>query len=206
MAMQEGWGFDELPELLWKNGQLAEPLAKLCDYAIGTARNFERWYIRKRKWKKHWASILRSLAIVAAAAAGVIPLLGQIFAETAESGAPSTWLNPLWSGVALAFAALFVLFDRFWGYTSGWVRYVLAAAALCQETDMFQFDMESAKVSWGDEGPTREEAKALIGECKDFLRRVHTIVRRETDTWALDFQRVVKQIDVATEGIGKTQG
>ncbi len=204
MAGTKDWVPRQFPELTWNAGKQAESLALLCEYCIGTSKDARDWYERWRGPKKSAASALRLLAIVAAAVAGVIPLLGQIIPKTIGDQQVIPGINPLWSGVALAFAALLVLLDQFWGFTTGWVRYLLASQELAQELDMFCIDIEKEKISWDAGAPKPEEALATIEKCKDFLEGIHTIVRDETNEWAKDFKAVVAKLDKAAKPLRKT--
>ena len=204
MAQTEDWKRREFPKLEWRDGELDKSLGALCGYAIGTGEDAQGWYERKLPWKRRLASALRFLAIVATAAAGVIPLLGHIYNEKSTNGS-TPLIDPLWSGVVLAVAALFVLFDHFWGYTSAWVRYLLTSQELAQELDEFRVDLQNEKVSWDAKGPDRKSVLKVIKMCRSLVLRTHTIVRNETNEWAKEFRAIVKRMDEATKAARKTK-
>lgn len=107
-------------------------------------------------------------------------------------------MNTLWGSLLLAGAGILVLLDRFWGCTSAWVRYVRAAQELSGALDAFRIDLESHKL-FSDRGePDAEQAQAMIERCRAFLVQVRSIVRKETDAWAAEFQNVLAQIEGAT--------
>lgn len=199
MAKNKNWQPISFPKLIWDEGKLEEPLDELCQYAIATAEQARQWYEDWRPRKKYSAWLVRVLAILATGAAGIIPLLGPILSEATgnQSGVPG--INPLWSSVALAIAALFVLFDRFWGFSSAWVRYLHTAQELAHETDRFRMQIEKAKLAWMSSGPTSTTAKEMIDMCESFVGMVHEIVGNETKDWATEFRAAIKQIDAGSK-------
>jgi hypothetical protein len=117
------------------------------------------------------------------------------------------WLNPIWSAILLGVAAALLALDRFYGTTSGWVRYVLAARQLTEAMDDFQLSFEVQRLSWGQPEPTAEQALAALAGVHKFVKRVNEIVTDETKTWAAEFAEVLKQIDeqMKTAGQAKRQ-
>jgi hypothetical protein len=180
--------------LSWRPGALAKPLDELFGYVTSEAERAVDWYHRKRTPMQWGGRLLRFGAILATAAAGVMPLLAEIFERDGEPA-----IDPLWGAFALALAGILVLLDRFWGCTSAWVRYTLALQELSEALDAFRIDWEGSKVLWAGDDPDPEQARAMIDQCKAFLRRVRSVVRKETDAWAAEFQSVLEQIDAVTK-------
>jgi conflict system pore-forming effector with SLATT domain len=135
---------NEFPKLAWQPGALAKPLDLLFDCVVKEASNSIEWYKIKRKPKQIGGQILRVGAIIVAAVAGLVPVVGEIFQD---NGKPR--IAPGWATVALAIAGLLVLLDRFWGFTSAWVRFMLSEQELGDALRKFQFDWEQDKISWG---------------------------------------------------------
>ena len=88
--------------------EAVEKLGKLADEECCKAIE---WYFSHKKAKQYAGMWLRMLGILAVAAAGVIPILGEIFEK--ENSKPA--INPAWATIALAVAALFIAMDRFGG-------------------------------------------------------------------------------------------
>jgi hypothetical protein len=181
---------NEFPKIAWQSGKLAEPLGQLFDCVVKEANDSITWYKIRRKPKQLGGQILRVGAIIFAAIAGLVPVVGEIFQD---NGRPS--IAPGWATVALAIAGLVVLLDRFWGFTSAWVRFMLSQQELGEALRKFQFDWEEDKISWDGPEPTIKQATAMIASCKMFMMQVHTIVRRETNLWASEFQNVITIVD-----------
>ncbi len=157
--------------------------------------------------------------------AGLLPMFNEIYqsrqiqreirhqALAAESNAPTGvtnaapsltlerllvsrhWLHPVWSAVLLAAAATLLAMDRFYGTTSGWVRYLLTAQQLTDSLDDFELAFEAPRASWGNPEPTPEQTAAALALIQKFAKQVNGIVGDETKAWAADFAEVLKQFD-----------
>jgi SMODS and SLOG-associating 2TM effector domain 2 len=182
---------NEFPKIAWQQGKLAEPLGKLFDCVVKEANDSIQWYTQRRKPKQLGGQILRVGAIVFAAIAGLVPVVGEIFQD--GNGRPG--IPPGWATVALGIAGLLVLLDRFWGFTSAWVRFMLSQQELGEALSKFEFEWEQDKISWEGQEPTVKQASAMIANCKAFMLQIHAIVRRETNMWAAEFQSVVAMVD-----------
>jgi hypothetical protein len=190
----------EFPELSWTSDDVGTSLGRLYDYVTDQAERARTWYFGKRQWKKIGGYGFRAGAIVSIAAAGLIPILGEIF-ET--GGVP--YINPGWATVAVAIGALFVAIDKFAGFTSGWVRYILAGQQLARMEESFRFDWESSKLAWAGAKPSVEQAVAALAQCKGFLEDVNRVVEEETKLWATEFQSALKEIEKAAEATAEVR-
>ncbi len=182
------------PALAWEPGAWPKSLDALFRYAVGEAERAMAWYDGKRRRAQRAGRLLRLGAILATSVAGVTPILSELFER---DGRPV--VDPLWAAFLLALAGILVLLDRFWGCTSAWVRYVLAAQELAVALDAFRIDWERHKLAWDARGEDTETAQAMLDRCRTFLVQVRAVVRQETDTWAAEFQHVLEQIDGATK-------
>jgi hypothetical protein len=190
---------NEFPKIVWEPGKLAEPLEQLFACVMKEANDAIKWYEIRRKPKQYGGQILRVSALIFAAIAGLVPIVGEIFQD---NGRPS--IAPGWATVALAIAGLLVLLDRFWGFTSAWVRFLLAQQELGKELRNFQFDWAKDKISWGGPEPSIQQAAAMVISCKKFVMQVHAIVRRETNLWASEFESAISMIDQTARAADQT--
>jgi hypothetical protein len=181
------------PSLSWAPEDRTKSLAALVGYATGEAERAIDWYYWKRRRMQRWGRGLRLAAILATSAAGVTPLLAELIERY---GSPA--IEPLWAALLLAVAGILVLLDRFWGCTSAWVRYMLAAQEISAALDAFRMDWESHKLLWEGVDSDVEQAQVTIDRCRSFLSGVRSVVRTETDAWATEFHKVLEQIDGAT--------
>jgi hypothetical protein len=180
--------------LCWEAGKVLTSLETLFDRIAYEAETAITWYIRAKRPKQQWAMFLRVSAIGAGTIAGIIPILAQIFVR---DGHPV--IQPAWSSVALGTAAALVLLDRFFGFSSAWMRYVATELDIRQLTQEFQLDWESDKAAWHSAEPTPDQLRSTLARFKAFVTQVNTIVRQETDAWIQEFQSTLKQIDEAAK-------
>ena len=103
-------------------------LARIYKYAIDFSGCSIVWYQSRRQPKRVAGFLLRVAALVATFGAGLVPLAEDITPYTIE---------PQVSTLLLALAGLFVAIDNLGGYTSGWVRYMLAQQKIERARDTF---------------------------------------------------------------------
>jgi hypothetical protein len=93
-------------------------------------------------------------------------------------------------------------FDKFAGFTSGWVRFMLAEMELTRLRDGFRFDWQSARLAWQDGNPNKIQAAEMLARAKKFMEECGAVVAEETKVWAAEFQGVIRNLDDAA---GKTR-
>jgi hypothetical protein len=99
----------------------------------------------------------------------------------------------------LGVAAALILLDRFFGFSTAWMRYIAAELKIQQLNKEFQLDWEADKAAWLGVEPTADQLRSTLARFKAFVTQVNTIVREETDAWIQEFQSTLKQIDEAAE-------
>jgi hypothetical protein len=189
------------PDIPWQPSGLAESLDELFRYVTGESERAITWYYRKRKPMQWGGRLLRLGAILSTGLAGLTPLLAEIFETEGRPG-----VDPLWAAVALTVAGVLILLDRFWGFTSAWVRYMVACHELTAALDAFRIDWARHKLRLAGGEPSAEQADAMILECRKFLSEVRAIVGSETRIWAREFQRVLEQVDAAIKSAARLGG
>ncbi|MCP4111802.1 MAG: SLATT domain-containing protein [Desulfobacteraceae bacterium] len=179
----------DFPELSWEPDNLSESLELLYKYASEEAARFSRWYYEKRRWKKFMGITLRILAIVLMAVGGIIPIIDKI--------------PPFIATILISIAALLVMLDRFVGFTTGWIRFILTGQELAQLLEVFRLDWQHHRVGLEKNKITAEQAEELIFLCRTFLMQIHGVMRKETEMWATEFQNMLKEIDEASKTTAK---
>lgn len=87
------------------------------------------------------------------------------------------------------------LLDRFYGFTSSWIRFPLTAQQLIEALEAFHFEVERQKLSWGNPELTPEQATMLLEQIWRFHKKALGIVNDETKAWAAEFTEAIKQFD-----------
>lgn len=214
----------DFPQLKWEKDKAASPLAELCHYAATQTEDAINWYYKSKRGRRWFCRACRMAAILLTAFAGLLPLINEIVmaekpapakfqiqdprpavADPQQPGAPlapklevapaKARIHPLYSAIALALAATLILIDRFYGFTTGWVRYVLTAQQLTQSLEVFRLEVERQKLGWGNLEPTQDQARTLVTTIQQFCAQARGTIADETKSWAAEFAEVLKQLD-----------
>ncbi len=162
-------------------GEPAERLDELYRRVEADALRTAEWYLSERTWKRRGARTLRVAAAAGVVAGAAMPLLE--LTGSVRGVAPYGYLALLLAAAALAC-------DRFFGFTSGWMRDVATAQAVQRRLQALQFDWASENVR-EVLGPTEGTASEAAERCLTVLRRfsedVTELVRSETAEWMVEF-------------------
>lgn len=172
----------ELPQLDW--GDPSGSLSLVYRHVVAHARDAEDWYTRKRRSKKAGGQALRVASIMLVGLAGLLPILAEIYTH---DGIPV--IAPGWASVALVLAATLVAFDRYFGLSTGWTRFMKAELRIAALRHDFEFEWQRARASVGDD-PAR-----MLELAQRFVLAVDEAVIEETGTWASDFRESLDGVD-----------
>jgi hypothetical protein len=126
--------------------------------------------------------------IVLSAAAGLVPLITSTFSTDSK---PNSGLMPsILVGLA---AALFAL-DKAFGFSSSWIRYVVAAGAITRQLSSFRVDWVELLAKSNDP-PTPDQQVVFIERTKVLVAAVQEILGQETNAWAKEYQEGAAQLD-----------
>lgn len=169
-------------------------LKSAIEYSRTLAANAHDWYARERKIKRFFAKSFRLLAILATAKAGLIPLLTQI-------GEPTDWyhLSPGWSSVALAVAGTLILFDKFFGFSTGWLRFTNAMTQIRLAIYDFDMGLKEIKLGCAEGLAEKGETGAVMERCRTLAETVNRIVTQETQKWDNEFRKMIQKVDEAVK-------
>lgn len=185
----------------WNTEKAEESLNKVYLYSTQLAKDAIDWYIYAKKKKKKGARIIRVLSIILAALAAILPTLSELFQQ--KDG--TTVIRAGWTTIALGIAGALLLLDRFFGFSSAWIRYIVAELQIKQINEEFQMDWETERAGWQGNSPTREQIIQMLTRCKTFASQVNNIVRDETNAWVQEFQNSIKYLDDTLKTSSKGQ-
>ena len=137
----------------WGSEHSEQSLNSVYLYSTKLASDAIDWYIYAKKKKKKGARIIRVLSIILAALAAILPTLSELFQQ--KDGTPL--IRAGWTTVALGVAGALLLLDRFFGFSSAWIRYIVAELQIKQLNEEFQMDWETERAGWQGNSPTREQ-------------------------------------------------
>ena len=173
--------------IAWNPSDVPGSLNEIRTYVETEANKAADWYYRAKRSKAAWSRFLRAAAILLSTAAGILPIAVTLkFGKDESSG--------LWVSLLLGLAAGAVGLDHFFGFSSGWIRYVITASGIQNALEEFRMDwsMLSAHLSTP---PTDEQLQALIEHAKGFRIAVAGMVLDETKAWAAEFQSNMAQLE-----------
>ncbi|MDH2387794.1 SLATT domain-containing protein [Streptomyces sp. HNM0663] len=175
-------------------GEPAERLDELYRWVEAGALRTAAWYLADRDRKRLAARILRAGTAAGAVVGAALPLLEV---TTGLDGAAG------WGYVSLLLAAACLGCDRWFGFTSGWMRDVATAQAVYRRLQTLQFDWASESVR-EVLGPTEGTAGEAAERCLTVLRRftedVTELVRAETADWMVAFRSGPTPLVMQTNG------
>jgi hypothetical protein len=189
----------------WK-GDPKSHLEELRAYAEAAIQNELAWYMRKKKGRSGPSRALRFGAICLTVLGGLVPLLISVF----PSPPAWPWLEPFselrfgqLGYVLLAMAGGLVLLDRYFGFSTGWMRYIIAMQAIEKAREAFRLDWIalSRSLTMAPESEQAEIVNRLIERVRAVVLEVKEHVEKETQSWISEFQTNLAQFekDVKTQ-------
>jgi hypothetical protein len=140
--------------------------------------------------KKTLAQLCRFLAIVATAAAGLLPLFSEIYAVDERH-----IVSPAWASVALVVAAALIGLDHFFGFSSAWIRFLTTEMKLRQTLHAFHMEWEIQRSTLEGQPPNNQQVRELLSQFKSFLYQVDTLLNDETTLWVEEFRAALREVD-----------
>jgi hypothetical protein len=178
-------------DVRWNPEQAQASLDALRRDAETFANEAVAWYYAKKKSKAVASQACRALSIIFISVGGLMPVLGSVGVLARKLPGLSEW-----GYVFLGIGAAFIGLDKFFGFSSGWTRYILTAQMI-QKT-IYSFEIDWAKLQ------ARVETRPLQqSEVEDFLQTVRTFydsilgqITQETQQWAAEFQQSISDLEV----------
>ncbi len=171
----------------WDPSDLNGSLQNLFAYVVDATKKCVDWYWEAKKSKALLSRAIQLSAVLFTAAAGLVPLLGEILGNQDVSFG-------LWASVLVGAAAAVLGLDKAFGFSTGWTRYVLAATNIRKALEEFRMDW-LALMAKAASPPKPEEVAALLKLAKDFRASVEGFVLQETQDWVTEFQSNIAQLE-----------
>lgn len=172
------------PELAWGEGDLAASLEAVYHWVEGEGIRAASWYLNEKRSKARWSRVLRIVAILFATAGAALPFVA---ANTGRIGFE-------WGYVMLALAAGAVAMDRFFGFSTAWMRYMTAELGIQQRLRELQFEWTRLLLERGSRSISAHEASDVLAKLADAAADLHSEIRRETAAWADEFQSNIGEL------------
>jgi hypothetical protein len=181
------------PELLeWNPESRLNSVQAIHDNVCNIVKDSVVWYQEAVVGRRRRAKCLRIFVIVIGAIAASIPTMADIWVRK-DGHTPMIPVNL--TTILLACTAALIVIDKFFGYTSSWIRFTMTSMNLRQALQDFRIEWETILVTWSGVEPTAEQALEAIGQCKNFLTKANTMILEETKAWKEEFEKTLKQIE-----------
>ncbi len=156
------------------------------------------WYLRNKAGPRRRSRLLRFLAILFGVLGGLAPLVGGLqFAGTDSSAGSSLASASQWGYLLIALAAASLLFDRYFGFSSSWMRYMTAQMALQRSLEKFQLAWSLWRIKISGGKPTDEEQAAAIALLTAFQQEVGDLIDQEFQAWISQFKEQLAELQAA---------
>jgi hypothetical protein len=179
----------------WDPADESRSLDELYAYARNIGQRAISWYwgkARKSRWK---GRALRVVQILLIALGGLFPLLVSAGVDFGELPYVRQDANAgQWGYVSLALAGTCMLLDRFFGFSSGWIRFVTTATQI--ESGLAKFHMDWVRLfAARSQPPQSEELKPFLQHVDGFIRFVRGHIERETAAWVLEYRTSLTDLE-----------
>jgi hypothetical protein len=177
----------------WKKAPAEDAVHSLFVYANGGAKRAVAWYERAKHRKAVTSLWLRGLAIVLIVVGGLAPILAGFMHDDLSTAYLMVIVTQ--SGYTmLGVAAGLVLFDRYFGMSSGWIRYMTSLAAIERLRAEFLFDWTALLQK--APAPIDDATKLLfLSRAQAFQKGVLEVIEKETAGWVAEFQSSVADLE-----------
>lgn len=183
-------------ELSWTDEGSKDSLKQLIASSRKNATDAIDWYLLAKKSKKYGALFVRAAAIVFTSLGGLMPVLAQIY-----DGEPAGTfkIEPAWIAVVIAIGLAFLGFDRFFGLSRGWARYITTGLKISSLLGEFNMSWPKRIVTWDDGKPNDTQLQEAIQACTSFVDSIGAIIAAETEEWVTDFQTSLRSLEAAAK-------
>ena len=192
-----------LKATLPENDGAPAALKELYDALVAKAEGAMAWYESRQRDKKVGARRARGTAITLGTLTTIIPSVIAFFPEHVSflgiKDFAMVRLNPV-ATIAGVLAATMILLDKFYGFSSSWMRSVTTYQEI-------QANLEEFRVNWrkqiiklnGNQPPSDEQVIAVYDFLMVFLKSINDSVRNETQGWVTEFKGVLADMDKTVE-------
>jgi hypothetical protein len=193
----------------WQQDQVQKSLDSIRQYAEADVESAIHWYYAKKPWKTWASQLLKFLTLLATGLGGLIPIISSTGVFSIGLPEPARQLRDLRVNqigyLCFGLAAAFLAFDKYFGYSTGWMRYITTAMSL--ETSLRNFRLDWARTTSGLAGvtPSGVVLEALLQKIQDFCVGARALVEKETQAWVTEFQTNMSQLEKEAKAAAESQ-
>jgi hypothetical protein len=174
------------PPLSWSRAEIRHSLDEMYAWGERLASDAISWYMAEKRAKSRQSRALRAAAIIFGTAGAAVPVTALAAGRLALGN---------WGFLLLALAGGCVAYDRFFGFSSAWLRYMATATSLRAQLVDYQAMWAKEMVAMGAREPDRTDAVRLIEFVRTFAWNVNDTVRVETEAWLVEFHTRLTELE-----------
>lgn len=199
LKLGERWAQRNINLDRWTIGDWADPntqakLIKLYGEAEKETLGAIDWYKRKKTSKACFSRFFRVVAICASVGGGMMPLLSGMPSVLNSLNVDQVFMSQL-GYVLFALAAACLLFDKFFGTSSGWIRYIVTLMGIERTLIEFRAAYVLKLIELQGRTPTSDDLRAFHVLALDMRKNVQQQVQNETNAWAQEFQQSTAELE-----------
>jgi SMODS and SLOG-associating 2TM effector domain 2 len=172
----------------WDNSNPNESIDLLYNWTLEKSLLRINWYKKGSRKKKMGSQIIRAAAIILVGIGALCPLLNatDVFGKDYDAIGQ-------WGYVVLALAATAVGYDKFFGLSTGWIRYISTQMTLERMMAEFQYDWVILQTKLNYQ-LSPDSILLSMQKFRDYTVQVESLVKQETDAWAAEFQNNLAEL------------
>jgi len=177
---------------VWNANEPEKSIMDICQWSLKDACKRIHWYEKKRLHNKKCSRLIRALSIALLTVSALCPIMDGFTLLKDYS-------LPKWGYAFAAIAAAILGFDKYFGLSSGWIRYMRTQFSLERLLKEFHYDWISIMLQ------QPHNFGSLMQRIKEFTFQIEALVKEETDTWANEFQNNIAELEKALKAIVETR-
>lgn len=177
-----------------------EALTRLYSHTVTKAEGNIRWYTRNAKLKKGRAQIIRLVSLTLLGMGSVTPILIDLMNR--RIAIQEHQIPPSIASLIIAAGTGLIALDRFWGYSTAWMRFLTTEMQIKSILETFEFDWHT-QIN-GRESKSAGFVEDMINRCATLRDKINSIVHEETRTWVDEFQASLRAYDSNLKSVSDT--
>lgn len=169
-----------------------EEIEKYYLQTISEAEAILSWYPKKRISFRMYSQLIRLGTVVLAGLGGIMPLLELAF----QGNEDMRLVN--YGYVAFSVAASLFLLDKYFGFSTGWMRFMLAEVEIKKVISEKKNEWIYYQITYRGKELTKEEIRTILDFNNSLSNAVNNLVIKETKEWINEFKSTYKSLEELT--------
>lgn len=153
------------------------------------------WYLHRKKWPRWLSRGVRFTAIVLAILGGLWPLAASANLIDGKSQSQLGY-------VFIALAGAILLTDRYFGFSSSWMRFMTVQMSLQRALEKFQLNwtvwqIQAATQAAPPSSLSSEQIGCGIAMLSNFQTEIGTLIDQEFQTWVAEFKEQLANLQAS---------